>query len=96
MSWHVVTLTVAEVAGGKITLCREEFERLFLAAHGPRQMALFQRQREDGSVELFLTPECSQHAAELLERWQASPCERPSLVGLHLLVGHSEITYYMP
>ncbi len=32
---------------------------------------------------------------ELLERYGATPCESPSLLGLELLVGHNEITYYL-
>jgi hypothetical protein len=47
-------------------------------------------------VDLFLTPDCSEHAAGLLKEWGCTPCDRPSMIGLHLLVGHAEMTYYMP
>lgn len=96
MNWYIMTLDAVQVAQGKVAGYREAFEKAFAAARGPRTMALFQREREGAGVDLYLTPECSQYAPDLLQQWTCSPCDRPSLVGLHLLVGHSEITYYMP
>jgi hypothetical protein len=96
MSWYVLTLNAAQVATGKVPLYQEAFEKAFTGAAGPRTMALFQREQEAGGLELYFTPDCRQYAAELLDEWQCSPCERPSLVGLQLVVGHNEITYYMP
>ncbi len=96
MSWYVLTLSAEQVAAGIASQNRDAFEKFFAGARGPRTMALFQRECDQGGVDLFLTPECGQYAAELLDRWKCSPCERPSLVGLQLLVGHNEITYYMP
>jgi hypothetical protein len=96
MKWYFLTLSAAQVAAGTTLQYQDAFQKSFAAAAGPRTMALFQREREDGGAELFFTPECLQYAKELLEGWECSPCERPSLVGLNLLVGHNEITYYMP
>lgn len=59
-------------------------------------MALFQRQRDDGGLDLFFTPDCSAFAAKLLDEWESVPCIRPLLTGLQFLVGHNEITYYLP
>lgn len=94
--WYVLQLTADGIAAGDASRVREEFNSAFVAARGPRTMALFQREREEGGAELFLTPVCAVEAGELIERWRFSPCDRPSLIGLQLLVGHSEITYYMP
>jgi len=96
LSWHILTLSAAQVAAGKVAEYREAFEKAFTAARGPRTMALFQRESDGGGLDLYLTPECGQYASDLLQQWTCSPCDRPSLVGLHLLVGHSEITYYLP
>jgi len=96
MSWFCLTLTDAEVAMGKASECKNAFEAAFTTARGPRLMALFQGENDAEGMHLFCTPECGQHAAELLDKWGCRPCERPSLIGLQLLVGHNEITYYMP
>jgi hypothetical protein len=59
-------------------------------------MALFQREREDGGLDLYFTPDCGEYAAELVREWTGVPCDRPTLTGLQFLVGHNEITYYLP
>jgi hypothetical protein len=59
-------------------------------------MALFQQLRDDGGLDLFFTPESWEHAEALLNEWGCAPCGRPSMVGLELLVGHNEMTYYLP
>jgi hypothetical protein len=96
MSWYSVTLGSDEVAAAKMAAYKDAFQKAFAVAGGPRTMALFEQTGNDGQTVLFLTPECAEHASELLEQWGATPCERPSLVGLNLVVGHNEITYYMP
>lgn len=96
MTWYSLTLAGDEVAAKGTADYQEAFQKAFAAAGGPRTMALFEKREEDGTVTLYLTPESARRAPELMEQWGAKPCERPSLVGLNLLVGHNEITYYMP
>lgn len=95
-SWYCVTVSSEEVAAGKIDELRQWFQRAFASAQGPRTMALFKRDLEEGGTALFFTPVCAEHAQDLLDEWGCAPCKRPSLIGLQLLVGHHEITYYMP
>lgn len=95
MSWYHMSIDDAMVAAGKVASIKEIFTAAFSAAGGPRAMALFQKGRDDGGVDLFFTPDCGTFAAELLEQIGAEPCEGPALVGLQLLVGHNEITYYL-
>ncbi len=96
MSWHRLSLSSTEVAAGTLQQRREEFIAVFADARGPRTMALFQQERPDGGLDLFLTPGCCEFAAELLERWRCCACDRPSMIGLFLAAGHNEMTYYMP
>jgi hypothetical protein len=95
MDWSRLILTAEEVAAGAVQPYREAFSDAFTAARGPRTMALFARELDDGGIELLFSPESAEHAAPLLEEWGALPCERPVLLGLELLVGHTEMTYYM-
>lgn len=95
-TWFCTHLDREEVAAGEVSRRQEAFMEAFAAAGGPRQMALFRRTREDGGIDLFLTPDCDRFATPLLRQWGSLPCDRPSLVALELLVGHNEITYYMP
>lgn len=95
-NWYFLRLDGALVATGEVERRKEVFSEAFVAARAPREMALFQQARDTGEVDLFLTPACGEFAAGLLTQWESVPCERPTLAGLELLVGHNEITYYMP
>jgi hypothetical protein len=96
MTWYRSTLTRAQLAAGEAELRKEAFAKAFAAARAPRVMALFRMQRDDGGLDLYCTPVCAEHAMELLKRWAAVPCERPSPRNLEFLVGLNEITYYLP
>ncbi len=96
MDWYRLTLSRDQVCAGETHRRKEEFFDAFADAGAPRTMALFQQEREDGCLDLFFTPACAEHAQQLLAEWGCTPCERPSMVGLHLLVGHNEMTYYLP
>jgi hypothetical protein len=96
MSWYRSTLTSAQVATGEAQRRTKAFAEAFAAAGAPRVMALFHRDRADGGLDLYLTPDCGEFAAELLDEWMSVPCERPPTARLQFLVGHNEITYYLP
>lgn len=95
MGWSRIRIDADMAAAGKIASVRDAFTACFRKAGGPRAMALFQRPAAEGGLELFFTPDCSAFAAGLLGELGAEPCEGPALVGLELLVGHNEITYYL-
>ena len=96
MTWYRSTLNKDQVVAGEADARKEIFAAAFAASPDPRVMALFQMQREDGSLDLYFTPVCGDYAADLLQRWDAVPCERPSPRNLEFLVGLNEITYYLP
>lgn len=96
MSWFRSTLNSAQVKAGEAEVRKDSFTEAFTAAKAPRVMALFQRQRDDGGLDLYLTPVCAEHAKELIDLWDAVPCDRPSPRNLEFLVGFNEITYYLP
>lgn len=96
MSWYRSTLSLAQAAAGEALRRTEIFSEAFFAAGAPRTMALFQRRREDGGLDLYFTPACGESVADLLGAWGSAPCDRPPFAGLQFLVGHNEITYYLP
>jgi hypothetical protein len=96
MSWYCSTLSPEQVVAGESQRRIKVFSEAFATAGAPRMMALFQRERADGGLDLYLTPDCGEFAAELLRNWGSVPCERPPMPGLQFLVGHNEITYYLP
>lgn len=95
MDWYCLTVSAEQVAQGKVLQYREAFQAAFAEALGPRTMALFRKDTDTGEVKLYATPEAGKHAAGLLDEWGCTRCHAPQLLGLELLVGHNEITYYM-
>ena len=96
MSWYRSTLSLAQIAAGEVQRHTEIFSEAFFAAGAPRAMAMFQQGRADGDLDLYFTPDCGKFAAGLLGDWGSVPCDRPPTAGLQFLVGHNEITYYLP
>jgi hypothetical protein len=66
MSWYLSALTPAQIAAGETQRRTNAFSEAFAVAGAPRMMALFQRERADGGLDLYLTPDCGEFAAELL------------------------------
>ena len=95
MTWHRLTLSAEQLTAGGLERRREQFEKAFRVAGSPRTVALFQKEGQGGGLELFITPDCAEHLAALLAEWDCSPCERPGMAGMELLVGFNEITYYL-
>ena len=48
MSWYRLTLNSVQMAAGEAHKRKEAFAEAFAAARTPREMALFQKEREDG------------------------------------------------
>lgn len=95
MEWYRLTLTPEEAAAGNIAPIKDAFTSAFRASGGPRAMALFRKESGDGGADLFFTPDCGRFASDFLAEIGAVPCPGPALIGLELLVGHNEITYYL-
>lgn len=95
MTWYRFTLTAGHLDKGELDRYKEGFAAVFKAAGAPRTMALFQKEGPDSGLDLFLTPDCAEYAATLLEEWGCTPCDRPGMAGMQLLFGFNEITYYI-
>lgn len=95
MTWYRLALSAEQLVAGGLERRRDQFEKAFKTAGSPRTVALFQKAGQDGGLELFFTPDCAEHVSALLEEWDCFPCERPGMVGMELLVGFNEITYYL-
>ncbi len=96
MSWHRLTLNPAQVASGEAQRCREAFSEAFKGLVLRGRWLFSSSIGTMGRMDLFFTPECSEHASGADCGVGLHPL-RASLDGrLELLVGHNEITYYMP
>lgn len=83
-SWFKVTITEACILGGLFhRLCRE-FQRAFMSAGAPADMALFAQTYVLGdSREIYFSPGSMPYVAELVNIHGGRPCAEPS---------HSQVT----
>ena len=88
MPWYKVTLTVEQIASGEGTRLQKQFMQLFLAALGPKDMALFTDITGIPSTTFYFSPGSYEHAQALISSYLGTPCEKPDKENLAFLVGH--------
>lgn len=76
--WHKLTVTDSSGPEGPFrSLCRE-FQRCFIAAGAPEEMALFTRSDRAGDAhDVYLSPGSFPHADELVRQYGGQPCAPP-------------------
>lgn len=91
MPWYKVVMSSIEAAKGKHSELQSAFEALFMAAGGPKEMALFSiRLSGRDNFEIYFSPGSIEYTRSLLELYQGQACEKPTGgKELALLVGHA-------
>ena len=92
MTWEKVTLTATQIAEQKALMnIQDRFEQLFIAAGGPKEMALFgDKGYEKDTISVYFSPGCRTICEALIALHKAEACEAPAKEDVALLVGHSD------
>jgi hypothetical protein len=92
MAWNKVSLTAEQIEEQHaLEKLEKQFEKLFIAANGPEDMALFSdNDYQDGRISIYFTPGCNPHCAGLISQYSGEECEPPSLGRIFLLDGNEE------
>lgn len=87
-SWFKVTITESCILGGLFhRLCRE-YQRAFIAAGAPADMALFAQTYVLGdSREIYFSPGSMPYVAELVNIHGGRPCAEPDLSQVTMVYG---------
>lgn len=88
--WFCFTLSAAQFTAGVGSDVFNQFEREFVRAGGPRDVALFSMQRDEGHVTYYMSPATKTHAEPLLRLFRALPSE-PAPDDAAQLVGQSGV-----
>lgn len=84
MDWYCIHLTNEENING-----RQAFAPIITVNMAPIDFALFSRFNvEDGSVDVYVTPQLANITSSLLTYFSATPCDKPKVGGVGLLVGN--------
>lgn len=92
MTWNKVVLTSEQIEQEQaLKKLEKQFEKLFLAAGGPEDMALFSdNEYHDGHIGIYFTPGCNPHCADLIAEYGGQECEPPALSHVFVLDGNDD------
>lgn len=88
MSWFKVTITESCILGGTFhRLCRE-FQRAFIAAGAPADMALLAQTFVLGNTrDIFFSPGSVSYVADLIRVFDGRPCTGPDMMDVTMVYG---------
>lgn len=86
-TWYAVSLGDGMMASMPSTEIEEHFQRSFIAAGRPVNMAVFTRSESEGRLHCEVIAYFSPAASEVAQAFDAEPCETPARSGLGLLAG---------
>lgn len=89
MPWAKVTLTNQDITEGKHFQLQNAFERMFMAAIGPKDAAMFTQREFSEPHYFYFSPGAVQIFDAILRVYKASSCDAPSIEDVTLLVGHA-------
>lgn len=92
MTWNRVLLTTNQIEQQHaLEKLEKSFEKLFIKAGGPEDMALFSdNDYLDNKIHIYFTPGCNPHCASLISQYGGEECDPPSLGQVFLLDGNDE------
>jgi hypothetical protein len=86
-NWYSVSLGDGIIAATPSAEIEERFQRAFVAAGKPPDMAVFTRPESEGRLYCEVIAYFSPAAVDLAKAFDAKPCTQPARAGLSLLVG---------
>lgn len=88
MGWHAIEITESRILGGDFhRLCRD-FQRRFISAGAPEEMALFvKRGAFDDARTVYVSPAGSALLHDLIESYGGRTCDEPACDDVTLVYG---------
>ena len=88
MAWYSIEMPEASVMNGAYhRLCRE-FQKAFIGAGAPPELALFARRESSAKRRrLYLSPNAGDYVPHLMEDYGAEPCSVPDAATVTLVYG---------
>ena len=86
-TWYTKDLGDGIMASTPSEEIKAAFQRSFVTAGSPPEMAVFTRAESEGRLHCELVAYFSPAARELAEAFEAEPCPMPARAGLGLLAG---------
>ncbi len=90
MTWNKVLLTTEEIEVQRaLQKLQKQFEKLYIEADGPDDMALFSDHKyKDGKITIYFTPDCKPSCDDLISQFSGQECDPPTIDHVFLLDGN--------
>ena len=90
MTWNRILLTTQQIEEGHaLEKLEKEFERLYIAANGPDDMALLSENGyTDGKIHIYFAPGCQPSCNDLISQYNGEECDPPPIDAVFLLDGN--------
>lgn len=90
MKWHSIYLSQVDIAAGNYHRICREFQKAFIAAGAPEEMALYvQTIPDNGSRTLYFSPGSAPYVRDLVQSYEGELTECPERDDVTLLFGVS-------
>ncbi len=87
MTWFLIDMPAASLTdGGYHRLCRS-FQKAFIDAGAPADLALFATREASEKRHLYLSPCSGLYMADLIHEYDGRPCDRPDAALVTLVYG---------
>jgi hypothetical protein len=92
MSWHKATFTTEQIEEQQtLVKLEDQFEKLFMVADGPEDMALFSDNNyKENEISIYFTPGCNPSCEELINQYDGKECDPPLRGDVFLLAGNDD------
>jgi hypothetical protein len=90
MAWNIVTLTTEQIEEQRaLEKLEKQFEKLYIAADGPDDMALLSdNDYTDGKIGIYFTPGCNPLCKDVISQYGGEECDPPTIDHVFLLDGN--------
>ena len=90
MTWNKIILTTEQIEEQHaLEKLQKQFEKHYIAADGPDEMALFSdHEYIDGKITIYLTPDCKPSCDDLISQYSGEECDPPTIDHIFLLDGN--------
>ena len=90
MTWIKVLLTTEQIEEQQVLQkLQKQFEKLYIAADRPDDMALFSdHEYKDGKITIYFTPDCKPSCDDLISQHSGEECDPPTIDHVFLLDGN--------
>ena len=89
MSWYKVQLTWEQQADNEMANIQAQLYKIWHALGFPKGFALYQSNGDTEPVTFYFSPGASKVGDSIIKNYEGTPCEKPQLSIIELIIGYN-------